>query len=157
MSQMELTMRKAKEQDAEQILELVIRLKKLNEEFDPLFSVSEDARKAGEQYVKNAINSQESFVAVAEAGKRVVGMVKVDFRTRVFYTPKREGRIVDLYLLPEFRRKGFGEKMVNYVWDSLKGKIDILTVEFPSANKISTSFYTKLGFRPIVNIYAKRD
>jgi len=96
-------------------------------------------------------------VAVAEAGKRVVGMVKVDFRTRVFYTPKREGRIVDLYLLPEFRRKGFGEKMVNYVWDSLKGKIDILTVEFPSANKISTSFYTKLGFRPIVNIYAKRD
>lgn len=155
--QEEILMRKAKEQDAEAILELVLRLKKLNEEFDPLFTVSEDARRAGEEYVKKAIESQDCFVAVAEAGKRVVGVVKVDFRTRTFYTPKKEARIVELYLLPEFRRKGFGEKMVNYVADSLRNKIDILTVEFPSANKISTSFYTKLGFRPIINIYAKRD
>lgn len=153
----EPVMRKAKESDADAILELILRLKKLNEEFDPLFTVSEDARKAGEQYVKNAIASTESFVAVSEIGKRVVGVVKVDLRTRIFYIPKREGRIVDLYLLPEFRRKGFGEKMIKFVVDALKDKIDILTVEFPSANKISTSFYTKLGFRPIVNIYAKRD
>jgi ribosomal protein S18 acetylase RimI-like enzyme len=150
-------LRRAKESDSAQILELILRLKRLNEEFDPLFKVGQEAAKVGRDYVARALNSPQSHTFVAEVDERIVGVVRVETRTRAFYTPRNEARIVDLYILPEFRRGGLGKKLVAYSWSRLKGEANLLTVEFPSSNMISANFYSKIGFRPLVNVYAKRD
>lgn len=153
MSRQEPVLRKAKESDAEQILELILRLKRLNEEFDPLYKVAEDAKEEGMKYVLEAIRSNDCLVAVAELGHKLVGVIKVDLRRRRFYEPKQDAHIVDLYVMPEFRLNGYGQKLIKFVIKEVRGRGGIVTVEFPSANKISTSFYEKLGFRPILNTY----
>ncbi len=157
MSSSGITMKKASEKDVPMILQLMLRLKKLNEEFDPLFKVREDADAAGEKYLRDAMKSGASLVVVAEKEGRIVGMAKADIRQRTFYEPRMEGRIVDLYLLPEYRRKALGQKIIDFVVESLKKEVGIVTVEFPSANKIAERFYTKLGFRPVLSNYVKGD
>ncbi len=150
-------MRKATEKDISSLLKLVIRLKKLNEEFDPLFKVRDDADIEGEKYLRSAISSENCLVVVAEESGRIVGMAKVDIKNRIFYTPAVEGHIVDLYIMPEYRRKALGEKIIGYIISTLKQRVNIITVEFPTANQIAVNFYTKLGFRPVLSHYVRGE
>jgi len=155
LSKQEVILRRAKESDAEKILDLLLRLKRLNEEFDPLYKVAEDASTVGIKYVRDAINSDDCLVVVAQHGTKIVGVIKVDFRKRIFYEPRSDAHIVDLYVMPEYRRNKYGQKLIDYVMKEAKDHGGIVTVEFPSANKISTDFYEKLGFRPILNTYVR--
>jgi len=151
----DVVLRKARESDVPSLVELIIRLKRLNEEFDPLFKVSEGLKEEGTRYIKSAINSDRCLVVVAERESRVIGMVKVDIKERMFYEPREEGHIVDLYVLPEFRRLDVGKKLITHIINSLKGRVGIITVEFPTLNRISVGFYTEMGFRSVLSYYVK--
>jgi len=151
----EIAFRKATLDDLDRLIDLLLRLKRLNEEFDPLLKVRDDAASVGRKYLEEAIKSQNSLVVVAEASGKVVGFIKADIRERIFYTPKMEGNIVEFYLLPEYRRKGYGAQLLEYAINQLKERAEIITAEFPSLNEISTKFYTKLEFRGVISIYAR--
>ncbi|MEM4301596.1 MAG: GNAT family N-acetyltransferase, partial [Candidatus Caldarchaeum sp.] len=71
--------------------------------------------------------------------------------------PKIEGKIVEFYLLPEYRRKKHGAELLDYAVKMLKDRVEIITAEFPSLNEIAVEFYTRLGFRGIVSIYARES
>ncbi|MCS6783646.1 MAG: GNAT family N-acetyltransferase [Candidatus Caldarchaeum sp.] len=149
--------RKASEKDIDRLIELNIRLKRLNEEFDPLFKLREDIVEKSREYFQRALNSPDSVVVVAEDGGRVVGFIKADVVERLFYEPKIEGNIVEFYLLPEYRRKKLGAAMLDYVIKLLKERVDIITAEFPALNEIAVEFYSRLGFRGIVSTYARES
>lgn len=143
--------------DVEQSAELLIRLKRLNSEFDPMFKVAESAQGEAKKYLKEAIESEKSIVLVAVEGQKIVGVIKADFEDRKFYEPKTKGAIVDFYVLPEFRRKKLGDELIRKMVRKLKEKgAEIVTAEFPSQNRIAVNFYEKLRFRPLVSIYGKR-
>ena len=151
----DIVLRKAKESDVPSLVELITRLKRLNEEFDPLFKVSDNIKEEGLKYIKSAIDSDRCLVVVAERGSKVIGMVKVDIKERLFYEPHEEGHIVDLYVLPEFRRLDVGKKLIAHIINSLEGRVGIITVEFPTLNRISVGFYTEMGFRSVLSYYVK--
>ncbi|MEM1676395.1 MAG: GNAT family N-acetyltransferase [Nitrososphaerota archaeon] len=151
----EVILREAVEKDLDQVTRLVVRLKRLNEEFDPLLKNVQNVEEACREYMKKAIESRDSLVIVAEHEGRVVGVLKAGFIDRVFYDPPLEGQIQEFYLLPQYRRMGIGKKMLEYAMEKLKDRVSFITVSFPSLNTIAVSFYQKFGFRPIFSVYAK--
>jgi ribosomal protein S18 acetylase RimI-like enzyme len=149
---------RAKTEDIKSISELVIRLKKLNEEFDPLLKVREDALGRAQEEYRECVENPECVVLVAKKGDKVVGVVKAKTRERVYYQPRIEGAIIDFYVMPEYRRQKLGEQMIAEVISQLKRKgAGIIVAEFPFQNKIASTFYQKLGFRPVIGIFGKPD
>ena len=153
-------LRPARDQDLAALLPLLLRLKRLNEEFDPLLKVRDDAEPQAREIVRAQIADPKAVVLVAEGSgadrDKVVGFVRAVVRERPFYAPPHEGVIVDIYLLPLYRRRGVGEYLLAEVSAALKAKgAGIVTAEFPAQNEIAVRFYAKRGFRPVTSIHAR--
>ena len=153
-------LRPAKPGDVPALVPLLIRLKRLNEEFDPLLKVRDDAEQQANEILRAQIADPKAVLLAAEgigADKdKVVGFVRALLRERPFYTPEWEGVIVDIYLLPLYRRRGVGEYLLREISSALKAKgAGIVTAEFPAQNEIASHFYAKRGFRPILLLHAR--
>jgi len=153
-------LRPAREADIPALVPLLLRLKRLNEEFDPLLKVRDDAGEQGRAVLRSNLADPKGLVLAAEgvgADKdKVVGFVRAIVRERPFYVPEFEGVILDIYLLPLYRRRGVGEYLLREVSAALKGKgAGVVTAEFPAQNEIASRFYAKRGFRPITAIHAR--
>lgn len=154
----DITVRELKEGDIAGAIDLLLRLKKLNGEFDSTFNVSDTAGKEAEQILHNMVNNKEQHVAyVALKNSKLLGIIAVNLIDRCYYDPKIEARIVEFYVMPEARRTGAGKMLVDKVYSTLKAKgISLVTAEFPALNPIALNFYKDLGFREIVGIYGKK-
>lgn len=153
-------LRPATEADVPALVPLLLRLKRLNEEFDPLLRVREDAEKKAREVLRAQLADPKAVVLAAEGTgadrDRLVGVVRAVVRERPFYTPEFEGVILDIYLLPLYRRRGVGEYLLREVSAALKAKgAGVVTAEFPAQNEIASRFYAKRGFRPITSIHAR--
>lgn len=154
----ELVVREAKPGDVNEASELIIRMKKLNGEFDPLFKVVEDAQKRAVSYLSDSLGSEDKLVLVATRGPKVVGVLRAEIRDRLFYVPAKEGSITDFYILPEARRKDLGREIISRASQRLKAMgAEMIVAEFPAQNAIAARFYTKRGFRALVEIFAVED
>jgi ribosomal protein S18 acetylase RimI-like enzyme len=152
--------RPATESDLPSLTPLIVRLKRLNEEFDPMLKVRPDVEKQAEAVLRAEIRSPKSLVIAAEGTgpdkDKVIGIVRAAIRERMFYAPETEGVILDIYLLPLYRRHGAGQYLVEHTITQLKERgAGIVTVEFPAQNEIATRFYAKCGFRPITAHHAR--
>ncbi|NNN17796.1 MAG: GNAT family N-acetyltransferase [Thermoplasmata archaeon] len=153
-------LRPARASDIAQLVPLILRLKRLNEEFDPLLKVRPDAEERASEILKRDISDPEALVLAAEGvgtdKDKVVGVVRARVRERPFYSPEKEGVILDIYLLPLYRRRGVGEYLLQELSAALKAKgAGVLTAEFPVQNEIAIRFYTKQGFRPITTLHGR--
>lgn len=148
--------REASSEESEMIARLIVRLKRLNEEFDSHLKVREDAHKNAVAYVKESLSGDKVLLLVAESANKIVGVLRAELRDRLFYDPPVAGVIVDFYLLPEYRRHGTGKRMIDEATQRLKKMgAQIIIAEFPLQNKIASSFYEKLGFRGTIGLYAR--
>ncbi len=155
-----LHLRPATAADIPSLVPLLLRLKRLNEEFDPLLRVRDDAPQQARAILESQIADPKALVLAAEGvgpdRDKLVGFVRAIVRERPFYTPEFEGVIVDIYLLPLYRRRGVGEYLLREVSSALKAKgAGVVTAEFPAQNEIASRFYAKRGFRPITLIHAR--
>ncbi|MGC8972970.1 MAG: GNAT family N-acetyltransferase [Thermoproteus sp.] len=151
-----IVIRAALESDVDALADLIARLKKLNGEFDPLLRPAENLLAVSKEYIKSKISSPSSVVLVAEIDGRAVGVVVGDVEDRLFYEPRMAGIIREFYILPEFRRKGLGKRMMSEIMDALRRKgAQMIMADFPALNEIAIEFYKKMNFRPIESIYAK--
>jgi ribosomal protein S18 acetylase RimI-like enzyme len=155
-----IRLRPATEADVPQLVPLLIRLKRLNEEFDPLLKVRADAEARARELLKADVHDPKAVVLAAEGAgpdkEKIVGLVRAHVRERPFYSPEMEGVILDIYLLPLYRRHGVGEYLLKETTEHLKSKgAGIVTAEFPVQNEIAVRFYTKRGFRPITALHAR--
>jgi len=153
-------LRPARDSDVSALVPLLLRLKRLNEEFDPLLKVRDDADQQARQILKADIANPKAVVLAAEGvgpdKDKVVGYVRALVRERPFYTPEQEGVILDIYLLPLYRRRGVGEFVLRETSNALKAKgAGVVTAEFPAQNEIALRFYSKRGFRPITAVEAR--
>jgi ribosomal protein S18 acetylase RimI-like enzyme len=155
-----LHLRPATPSDIPSLVPLLLRLKRLNEEFDPLLRVRDDAPTQARTILESQIADPKALVLAAEGvgpdRDKIVGFVRAIVRERPFYTPEFEGVIVDIYLLPLYRRRGVGEYLLRETSAALKARgAGIVTAEFPAQNEIASRFYAKRGFRPITLIHAR--
>jgi ribosomal protein S18 acetylase RimI-like enzyme len=153
-------LRPATAADIPAIVPLLLRLKRLNEEFDPLLRVRDDAPEQARTILASQIADPKALVLAAEGvgpdRDKLAGYVRAVVRERPFYAPEYEGVIVDIYLLPLYRRRGVGEYLLAEVASALKAKgAGVVTAEFPAQNEIASRFYAKRGFRPITLIHAR--
>jgi ribosomal protein S18 acetylase RimI-like enzyme len=154
----EIVVRKAKIEDLQQLAQLIVRMKKLNEEFDPFFKVVPDAEKQALKYLSNSLNSENSVIFVSTNGKKILGIIRAEIEDRIFYEPSERGHITDFYILPEARRRALGNEMLLQISKELKRMgAEMITAEFPAQNEIAVRFYHKRGFRALTNIFAKMD
>lgn len=155
-----ITIRPARAEDVASLASLLVRLKRLNEEFDPLMKVRPEVDDQAKKVIDAGIKDPKVLLLLAEgtgpdAGK-VVGVVRAMLRDRLFYLPETEGVILDIYLLPAFRRKGVGEYLLSETTRALKERgAGVVTAEFPAQNQIASRFYAKRGFRPVIATHAK--
>jgi ribosomal protein S18 acetylase RimI-like enzyme len=155
-----ITLRPATSADVPALVPLLVRLKRLNEEFDPLLKVRGDVEAQAAEVLRKDLANPDAVLLAAEgtghdAGK-VLGIVRAHVRERPFYTPEREGVIVDIYLLPLYRRHGAGKYLLEETASRLKARgVGLVTAEFPVQNDIAVRFYQKLGFRPISALHAR--
>ena len=155
-----LHLRAATEADVEALAPLLVRLKRLNEEFDPLLHVRPDVEARAVEVLKADLKNPRAVVLAAEGlgadKQRVVGVVRAQVRERLFYAPELEGVILDIYLLPIYRRHGMGEYLLRETVEHLRAKgAGLVTAEFPTQNEIAGKFYLKQGFRPITALHAR--
>ena len=153
-------LRPARAGDVPALVPLLLRLKRLNEEFDPLLRVRDDAEAQATEVLRGQLADPKAVILAAEGigpdKDKVVGFVRALVRERPFYTPEWEGVIVDIYLLPLYRRRGVGEYLLREVSAALKAKgAGVVTAEFPAQNEIASRFYAKRGFRPIQSLHAR--
>ena len=149
---------RATQSDVGVAAELIVRMKRLNNEFDPLFTVVPDAKERAESYVAESLKTPDVLLLVATAGRKVVGVLRAEVRDRVFYLPSKNGHITDFYILPEFRRKALGNEMLEKAAVELKKMgAEIVTAEVPSQNDIAVKFYTKRGFRSLLQFFAGKS
>jgi ribosomal protein S18 acetylase RimI-like enzyme len=154
----DIVVREATREDVPQAVELIVRMKRLNGEFDPMFRVVDSISERALQYLTNSLGSESSIVWVAATGKRVVGILRAELKSRIFYEPEIEGLITDFYILPEARRKALGNEMIQAASKKLKERgAQIVTAEFPAQNEIAAKFYSKRGFRALVNYFAREE
>ena len=151
-----MQMRKAKKEDLEAVSDLIVRTKRLNNEFDPLFAVVTDAKSRAEKYIGSTIGAQDKLLLVATEGPKVVGMLRAEMRERIFYEPHSEGFITDFYIMPEHRRKALGNEMLKQASAELrKMGAQIIVADVPARNEIANKFYVKRGFRALTNLFGK--
>ena len=153
-------LRPARAADVPALVPLLLRLKRLNEEFDPLLKVRDDAEQQAGEILRAQLTDPKAVILAAEGvgsdKDKVVGFVRALVRERPFYTPEWEGVIVDIYLLPLYRRHGVGEYLLRETSAVLKAKgAGVVTAEFPAQNEIAIRFYAKRGFRPIQLLHAR--
>ena len=153
-----ITIRAARSEDLAEAAQLVVRMKRLNEEFDPLFKVVRDVEKRALEYLRESASSKNAVLIVASSGKRILGLLRAEIDDRIFYEPLMTGTITDLYILPEARRKTLGNDLLQHGIRKLKKMgAEMITAEFPAQNEIAVRFYRKRGFRALVNILAKEE
>lgn len=151
-----VVIRQATKEDLESAVHLVVRLKRLNAEFDPMLEVAPDIEAATRKYLEDALNNPRSVFLVAVEGSKIVGILKGDVEDRIFYSPKYAGKIKEFYILPEYRRKGIGKRLMMEGIDQLRRKgAEVIMASFPALNEIAVSFYKKMNFRPIEYTFAK--
>jgi len=151
-----LQIRRARKEDLGAVADLIVRTKRLNNEFDPLFAVVPDARARAEKHVSGSIESPDKLLLVAAEGSKVVGVLRAEMRERIFYEPHMEGFVTDFYILPEYRRKALGNEMIQKAATELKKMgAQIIVADVPAQNEIANRFYIKRGFRSLSNLVGK--
>lgn len=92
------------------------------------------------------------FMVLAEKDK-IIGYIIV--------TSKNKGRIISIAILPEYRSKGLGAKLMNTGLKYLKDKgKNTATLEVAKSNKKAQDFYSKFGFKVVKemkNYYKNED
>ncbi len=149
MSIENIVIRRASEEDVDQVTELVARLKSLNEELDPNFKVVNYLDKAVREYVQQSLKDDRVVLLVAydAAAKLVAGVIRFELIDRHFYEPKIKAEITDLYVRPQYRRKKLGVMLVQRAMEEArKLGAGIVTVVYPAGNSIADSFYRSLKF-----------
>ena len=87
----------------------------------------------------------EGFL-VAEVKGKVIGYVMA-------YSRDEEGEIVSISVMPEFRRKGIGRKLMEEAIEYLKGKgVTKVGLEVRKGNEEAIDFYERLGFEKAYSI-----
>ncbi len=143
--------------DVDAVMEQLLRLKHLNEEFDPLLKVSVgNEKEISEKLIRIIEDKDDHINLVAEEGNRVIGMITSDIIFRIYYDPKYEARIREFYVMPEFRAQGIGVKLIVKLKEiAAQRNIKMVSAEFPSLNILASRFYESIDFKELIKIYSK--
>ncbi len=143
------------EGDLETLAQLILRFYRFNEEFDPAWAVVGDAEEKAREVARRYIEG-EGLTLVALVDDKVVGYLHAEIRENPMLATGRLGVITELYVHPQYRRRGLASRLVEEAARRLAERgVEHVAAEFPSKNYVAEAFYSKRGFRPYTSIYLR--
>lgn len=150
-----IIVREPREGDVEVLAELVYRFYMLNEEFDPLWSLADNAKSEARREAERLVKGSD-MVLVVEAEGRVVGYIRGYFREMPMLRSRVIAVVRELYVHPSFRGLGIGSLLIErFIARARENGARAIAVEFPTQNVIAERFYDRLDFRRFMNVYIK--
>ena len=148
-----ITIRRARLEDAERIVELWMAMMHEHEGFERHVQLSPDAARAYHQYASHHIHQKDSIVVVAENEKQIVGFC-LAFKTQnlPMFLPESYGYLSDIAVQPDTQQKGIGQAMFKRVssWFHHRG-IQNMQLQVYYRNQMGRKFWEKTGFDNFVN------
>ena len=101
------------------------------------------------EFVREGLASRRNFLLVAKSRSRPVGFALAGYsRDHPFEVSKLVGWIDDVYVLPKFRHRGIGKKLVVECLNKMKAAgVEAVTLQVLTENKAAIKLYEKLGFK----------
>ncbi len=148
-----IVIREANENDLDKIAVLLIRFYRFNEEFDPAWGTKKLTKEDAEDILKERLEKGD-LLLLAEHEGEIVAFLRAEMEENPFLENDKVMEIKELYVKPEFRRRGIAKRLVSEAGKFLPRRgAKLLAARFPALNVIAEDFYRKLGFRSYVSIY----
>lgn len=100
-------------------------------------------------FVRESLAKKTSFLIVAKFGKKPIGFaLSTVYREYPLRVSKRAGIINDVYVLPKFRGKGIGKKLIVQTLNKLRSEgVKVVRLTVLMENRAAMKLYEKLGFK----------
>ncbi len=131
-------------------------LQKLNNEvfldnasYDPDLDENWAMGAAGKKYFTELVSHTDSLCLIVEEDEKLIGYLAAGPK-EIDYRKSKYVEIQNMGVIPEFRSKGIGKKLIDacFEWAKAKG-YEKIWVNSYSANKGAVNFYRKNGFDDI--------
>jgi ribosomal protein S18 acetylase RimI-like enzyme len=159
MSEPDVTIRPATADDADALTGMWEAMTRQHMDYDPeRWGWSDDHAAAWRRRFLDTVDSSKAVILAAEVGGEVAGYVLAELtRPAAIWATQFRGEIGDLFVRPEFRRRGIGARLMEAVCDELKrrGAEDVL-LRVARQNRAAIRRYESLGLRIVVNEMYKR-
>jgi ribosomal protein S18 acetylase RimI-like enzyme len=141
-----MLIREASTNDIAVLHEIFQELHKIHFENRPdIFSV--DGNPYTEKFIKKMLRDKSKKIIVAEENTYVIGLCAFSLNDNAYQTRKKQILIDDIYVVPDYRRKGVAKALFNYVKSlAEKEKYEKIDLTVWNFNKEAQSFYESLGF-----------
>ena len=144
------------EEELERAAKFLVRFYRVNEEFDPLYTMVDDPEPVARQLIQRYAEEENSVLLVAVSEGCVVGLIHGEVRHNPILRASPLGVMMELYVHPSYRRRGVARRLIEEAAKKLREKgAKAIAAEFPHLNEIAVSFYRDLGFRPLTSVYIK--
>jgi ribosomal protein S18 acetylase RimI-like enzyme len=114
-------------------------------ELNPAFVPALDWK---EQYFQKIVSNSRNFLRWIVCDERKAGFILFGIEDHRFL-PRQNGAIYELYVLPEFRRRGIANecarRAIEELWQHSPSKIQLEVVE----GAVAAAFWKSLGFRKV--------
>jgi ribosomal protein S18 acetylase RimI-like enzyme len=154
MSGSEIIVRRAKDEDVPQMVELWKEYMEFHRKVDAVYTVADDAPQRWAEWLAEHLASEESFVLVAESGSSLVGLSLAEITHRPPVLRKqRYGAILDVAVTERFRRRGVATRLLEHTkqWFREHG-IDRIELRVLSANPAASAFWRRMGFKTYLEV-----
>lgn len=108
-------------------------------------------------YLRSEIIERRGFLLGAFDETKLVGFAAASYARRFpMQVSERMGTINDLFVLPKYRRKGIGSKLVVDCLKMESGDVDSVRINLVSGNESALALYQKVGFE-VYRLSVKRS
>ena len=152
-----IIVRKPRPDDLDVLGELILRFYMFNEEFDPAWSLREDAKTRSRIAAKEYLKPDPSLIVlVAEVEGSVVGYIRGFLREMPLLREGYIAVITEFYVHPSHRGRRVGATLIERFLEEAKMKgAARIAAEVPSQNVVAKRFYEKLGFREFMVTFVR--
>lgn len=158
MLQQELSIRRARDDDLPVIVSLWKEMADFHVERDRYFTMTPSAEESVAAFLRQWMSDDDSEIWVAEQRGRVIGycLASIAERPPVFLE-RRHGRIIDLAVTAEYRRRGIGRALVERAREWFRDRgVDSIELKVATSNEVATAFWRSLGFVPNLETFYQR-
>jgi ribosomal protein S18 acetylase RimI-like enzyme len=127
-------------------------------EVEPITMPSEANSCKWLDFVKDGLVKRRSVLLAAKVEEKIVGYALLTLpREQTFEVRETFGIVNELYVLPEFRRKGIGKKLLEQCLNRIKAEgFKTARISVLSGDKGAIRLYKKLGFVVFMYNMAKK-
>ncbi|NLJ88906.1 MAG: GNAT family N-acetyltransferase [Epulopiscium sp.] len=146
-----INIRKAKIEDIDNLIILWIKLMEYHKEKKIYFLLSADWKEQKRNELEWIVKSDLTVVYIVEEGNKLIGYIRGTIhKLPLLYDIKYEGSIEEIFILPEYRRKGYATKLFqSLVKDFNKRELEYININVDIENETGEKFWDALGFNTI--------